>query len=118
MKYTSVKNSEDTSIEGVFMEFIKEDNKIVSVEIRDMEGNLVVIKKADEYSNDLKVLIPEPPKVKQQFRLSGLIGYLNVQQEFDTLAEAEDKKYSLETTNTFEKCELSITEQTLEVWEE
>lgn len=66
MKLKSIKNPSETGVAGI--QFVKVDNKITEVILGKLH-----IRKPENYSNDLQVMIESPYETEIRYRLTGKI---------------------------------------------
>jgi len=89
MNLISVKTAADIKLNGVGIEFEKNDSAIVGVKITGTDGNFIVIKATNSYSASIAVMIKEPPKMEDKFLLSGTFAGVSIKQTFEDRHEAE-----------------------------
>ena len=94
MKYKTIsKKSEVPEFEGIEIEFVKTDNDVTAVEIKQGDKVLRITKKGI-YSDAITVSTVAPPKTKEVWTVSvETVDGLKVEKHFD---EEREAKYALE----------------------
>lgn len=92
--WKAIKKGSDVSLEGVTMEFEREDGSIKRVTITDAKGNRVRLSGA-QYGNGLGVFTPAPPPMKEQHVVKATVAGLPIEARFDDLSGANAKAREL-----------------------
>ena len=90
MKLVQIKTARELKLPGTSVEFVTEGDSLKEVILRpEGEPESYSIKVANTYSDSVKVFIRREFEVKEQWRLTGTLRGLKVQQDFDTEKEAQ-----------------------------
>jgi hypothetical protein len=97
MKWQSTKSSDQVSLAGVKVEFVKEDASITELIIRDSRGGVIRVKKGEAYSSNINVLVPAPPEKKKVFVLAGRFqDVVDIRETFGSDSDARDRLRELQ----------------------
>lgn len=97
MKYKTISKKADVpAFEGIEIEFVKTDNDVTAVEIKQGDKVLRITKKG-EYTSNLAVSIVAPPKTKDVWTVSvETVDGLKVEKHFDDEDAARNALYDYE----------------------
>lgn len=87
----SIRNSSDIKLNGITAETESENGTIKRVTLTDSDGNKFIC--TDGYP--ARFLIPEPPKMKTAYRLTGTFKGLPVDETFDHEDQALGRKHEI-----------------------
>lgn len=102
MNLVSVKNASDIKLAGVSIEFERNDNALTAVRISDPDGNFIIIKNVNAYSNSVAVMVKEPPKTEERFLLKGEFAGIKINQAFEHRHEADQAMRKFDGDGDFE----------------
>ena len=90
MKLVQIKTSRELKLPGTHVEFVTEGDTLKEIIFRpEGEEESYAIRNPGNYSNALNVFSRREFEVKDQWRLTGTLRGLKVQQDFDTEKEAQ-----------------------------
>lgn len=92
VNFVSVKTLSEIKLEGVTVDWVKEDKTVKEVIVRDTKGNQIQIKVGATYSDALKILVHQPFEEVNRFVLEGtFLGLSPVEEFFENEWEAKAK---------------------------
>lgn len=109
-EWVQAKDLNVTQMDGITFDITKDGNNISSIEITDKYSTKMRVTIA-QYGYGLALMVPSPPKMKSVYRLEGKILKLAIKEDFETSAEAYDKKHYYENNLTHlnsEECDLAV----------
>lgn len=118
MNLQTIKALTEVKLQGVKIEWSKEDKGVKEVRISDPSGGCLVIKSNDSYSQTLKLLIPAVEEA-ERFRLSGkFLDLTPVSEVFESEYDANERHdefkakagYGVETGLTVEKVKVRVSD--------
>lgn len=117
MNLVSVKSVSEIKLSGVKIALTLEDKSIVSMNIMDAAGNLVVVKSIGAYGNGIKVLIPAPPEKATRWVVTGkLLGLTQIDEAFEDHHDALERMRSYRNeTGKYDDASLGLTIEEREV---
>lgn len=90
MKLVQIKTARELKLPGTYVEFVTEGDALKEIILRpEGEPESYSIKPGTSYSDTVRVFIRREFEVKDQWRLTGTLRGLKVQQDFDTEKEAQ-----------------------------
>lgn len=92
MNLVSVKNLSEVHLNGVSIDWTREDKTIKEISLHDGNGGHVFIKLGESYTNSLKVMVPQPFEEEDRWHLSGkLAGLTDISEHFADEYEAKER---------------------------
>lgn len=90
MKLVQIKTARELKLPGTHVEFVTEGDALKEIILRpEGEPESYSVKPGTSYSDTVRVFIRREFEVKEQWRLTGTLRGLKVQQDFDTEKEAQ-----------------------------
>lgn len=84
MRVTDTKRDSALVLEGIKFDVVRnEQGGIQSLRMEDAKGNIVLVTKAESYSNTINVQVKAPPKLVKRWHLKGVVAGLHVDHLFD-----------------------------------
>jgi hypothetical protein len=93
----SIKTAADVQLAGITVDLERRDNSITAIVLRDGKGGLLKVCRGESYSSDVKLYVPEPPKVEDRWRVSGDFDGAPIRKVFEHEHEADDFARRLES---------------------
>lgn len=91
MNLVSIKSLSEVQLDGVNLDWTKEDKSIKELRIRDKNGGRLIVR-AGSYGDTLRVMVPQPYEEDDRWCLSGkFLGLFDVSEYFESEYDAKDK---------------------------
>ena len=91
MNLVSVKALNELHLNGVSVDWVKEDKTVKEVRLRDGNGGRIIIR-SSQYGDALKIMIPQPYEDAERYLLSGrFLDLTDVREFFEYEHEAKSK---------------------------
>jgi len=113
MKLVSIKSVNEIHLPSVRVEFEKENDTIVGVQLTNENGDAFFIRGAESYARSVKIFRRQDFETKQVHRLQGTVLGIKVSEDFDNEYDASTRRDSILARDP--SAELAIVEQTIKV---
>ncbi len=89
MNLITAKSLDQVSLAGVVVDWQKHDGNIKLLTLTDSTGKTLTIKVANSYSDNLSILVPQPPKKEIRHVLHGEVAGIPIKKAYETPEVAE-----------------------------
>lgn len=91
MNLISAKALSELHLNGVSIDWVKEDKTVKELRLHDGNGGRIIVR-AGSYGDTLKVMVPQPYEAAERYLLSGrFLDLTDIREYFDSEYEAKDK---------------------------